>query len=54
MGRRRISLGIVGAILVASGVAHSLLSWPQLSARLVATQAPADLITGLKIGSSGP
>jgi hypothetical protein len=51
MGRPRSSLGIfVGAILVASSVAHSVFGWPQLTARLVATQAPADLITGLKIG----
>lgn len=51
MSRPRISLGIfVGAILVASSAAHSL-GWPQLSERLVATQAPADLIIALKIGS---
>ncbi len=51
MSRPRISLGIfVGAIIVASSAAHSLIGWPQLSARLVATHAPPDLITGLKIG----
>jgi hypothetical protein len=51
MSRPRISLGVfVGAIIVASSAAHSLLGWPQLSGRLVATQAPTDLITGLKIG----
>jgi hypothetical protein len=51
MSRPRIALGIfVGAIIVASSVAHSLLGWRDFGARLVATQAPADLITGLKIG----
>ena len=51
MSRPRIALGIfVGALLVASSAAHSLLGWPQLTGRLVATQAPADLITALKIG----
>jgi hypothetical protein len=51
MSRPRIALGIfVGAIVVATSVAHSLFGWPQLRGRLVATQAPADLITGLKIG----
>jgi hypothetical protein len=51
MSRSRSSLGIfVGAILVASSAAHSLLGWPEFSARLVATQAPVDLITSLKIG----
>jgi hypothetical protein len=51
MSRPRIVLGIfVGAIIVASSAAHSLLGWPQLGARLVATQAPVDLITGLRIG----
>jgi hypothetical protein len=51
MSRARISLGIfLGAILVASSAAHSLLGWSQLSARLAATQAPTDLITGLQIG----
>jgi hypothetical protein len=51
MSRSRISLGIfVGAIVVASSAAHSLVGWPQLSARLAATEAPADLTTALKIG----
>jgi hypothetical protein len=51
MGKPRISLGIfLGAIIVASSAAHSLLGWPQMSGRLVATQAPPDLIIGLKIG----
>lgn len=51
MSRPRISLGIfLGAILVASSAAHSLFGWPQMSARLSATQAPADLIAGLQIG----
>ena len=51
MSRPRTALGIfVGAIIVASSAAHSLLGWPQFGARLGATQAPADLITGLKIG----
>ena len=47
----RTVLGIVaGLVLVASSAAHSLLGWPQLRARLVGTNAPADLITGLAIG----
>ena len=51
MSRPRIALGIfVGALIVASSIAHSLLGWREFGARLVATQAPADLITGLKIG----
>jgi hypothetical protein len=51
MSRPRIALGIfVGALIVASSVAHSLLGWPEFTRRLVATQAPADLITSLKIG----
>lgn len=51
MSRPRISLGIfLGAIIVASSVAHSLLGWPQMRTRLGATQAPRDLITGLQIG----
>jgi hypothetical protein len=51
MGRPRSSLGIfVGAILIASSVAHSLIGWPQLTVRLMATPAPPDLITALRIG----
>jgi hypothetical protein len=51
MSRPRISLGIfLGAIIVASSAAHSLVGWPQLSGRLLATDAPPDLIIGLKIG----
>jgi hypothetical protein len=51
MSRPRIALGIfVGALIVASSLAHSLLGWRDFGARLVATQAPDDLITGLKIG----
>jgi hypothetical protein len=51
MSRPRIALGIfVGALIVASSLAHSLLGWREFGARLVATQAPADLIIGLKIG----
>jgi len=47
----RTVLGIVaGLVLIASSAAHSLLGWPQLRARLVATNAPADLITGLAVG----
>jgi hypothetical protein len=55
MSRPRIALGIfVDAIIVASSAAHSLLGWREFGARLVATQAPADLITGLKIGWHRP
>jgi hypothetical protein len=51
MSRPRVALGIfVGALIVASSAAHSLLGWREFGARLAATQAPADLIIGLKIG----
>jgi hypothetical protein len=51
MSRPRISLGIfLGALIVASSIAHSLVGWPQLSARLTATQAPVDLMIALQIG----
>jgi hypothetical protein len=51
MSRPRIALGIfVGAILVASSAAHSVLGWREFGARLAETQAAPDLITGLKIG----
>jgi hypothetical protein len=51
MSRPRIALGFfVGAIIVASSVAHSLLGWTEFGGRLIATQAAPDLITGLKIG----
>jgi hypothetical protein len=51
MSRVRNALGLLaGTILVASSAAHSLLGWPQLRERLAVTQAPPDLVTGLRIG----
>lgn len=51
MTRVRIVLGLIaGAILVLSSAAHSILGWKSLQARLVAAQAPPDLIQGLAIG----
>ena len=44
-------LGIIaGVILILSGAAHSLLGWKALGAQLAQTNAPADLIGGLRIG----
>jgi hypothetical protein len=41
---------IVGAMLIASSAAHSLLGWRQLRADLSKAQLPAELILGLEIG----
>ena len=44
-------LGIIAAIiLILSSAAHSLLGWKALDAQLAQTNAPADLINGLRIG----
>jgi hypothetical protein len=51
ISRGQAILGIVaGAIITLSAGAHSFMGWPAMHARLVATNAPQDLITGLRIG----
>ncbi|HEX2718281.1 MAG TPA: hypothetical protein VHM67_11420 [Gemmatimonadaceae bacterium] len=51
MNRIRFWLGIaVGIVFILSSGAHSLLGWKRLSAALVATRAPTDLIAGLGVG----
>jgi hypothetical protein len=51
MNRLDAGLGIAaGTILLASSVLHSLMGWPGLSIALGKIGAPADLITGLRIG----
>jgi hypothetical protein len=51
MNRLRAPLGLLaGVLLIVSSAAHSLLGWRQLGIALAATQAPADLVTGLSIG----
>ncbi len=51
MSRLRTVLVVAaGLILIASSVAHSLLGWPQMSARLTTERAPVDLIAGLAMG----
>jgi hypothetical protein len=49
--KARNVLGLIAAIiLILSSGAHSFLGWKALSARLAVTNAPADLINGLRIG----
>ena len=51
MNRIRLVLGFVaGSVFILSSAAHSLLGWKRLSAALVASRAPADLIAGLGVG----
>jgi hypothetical protein len=51
MTRLRTVLGlIVGAMLVASSAAHSLLGWPPQRAALEALHASSDVILGLAVG----
>jgi dolichyl-phosphate-mannose--protein O-mannosyl transferase len=51
MTRLRTVLGlIVGAMLVASSAAHSLLGWPPQRAALEALHASPDLMLGLAVG----
>jgi hypothetical protein len=51
MTRLRTVLGLIaGAIMVLSSAAHSFLGWKSLQAKLLAAQAPSDLIQGLAIG----
>ena len=41
---------IAGVILILSSAAHSLMGWKALGAQLAQTNAPAELIRGLRIG----
>ncbi len=51
MSKVRNVLGLIaGAILVLGSGAHSILGWRAMSEQLAGTNAPADLVTGLKIG----
>jgi hypothetical protein len=51
MTRARTVLGLIAAlILILSSAAHTILGWKALSARLAGTNAPLDLIQGLRIG----
>lgn len=53
MPRLRCWLGILsGAILILSSAAHSFMGWPVMRTQLAATNAPADLVTGLGLGWS--
>jgi len=51
MARLRSVLGLIAsAILFLSAGAHSFLGWKSLQPRIEAFGAPADLVTGLRIG----
>jgi len=51
MSRARNILGIIAAvILLLSSVAHSLMGWPAIRAKLAESNVPADLVFGLQIG----
>ena len=51
MTRVRSILGIVsGVMMILSAFAHGIPGWQMMGARLAATNAPADLQTGFKIG----
>ena len=51
MNRVRAALGLVaGVLLVLSSGAHSFLGWKQLGSQLASTNAPEDLVMGLKLG----
>ena len=41
---------LAGAVLALSSAAHSVLGWKQMQSSLAATNAPADLVQGLRIG----
>jgi hypothetical protein len=50
MNKTRIALGyLAGVILVLSSAAHSLMGWPGIRAALARTNAPADLVAGMKM-----
>ena len=40
---------LAGALIVLSGGAHAFLGWPAIAQRLSVTNAPADLIAGLRV-----
>ena len=45
------AIGIVaGVILIVSAFAHSIFGWKAMSEQLAATNAPADLVQGLRMG----
>jgi hypothetical protein len=51
MSRFRPVLGLIAAVvMILSSFAHAFLGWKALGAQLAATNAPADLIGGLRIG----
>jgi len=51
MTRVRNVLGLIAAIIILlSSGAHSFLGWKALGAQLAATNAPGDLVNGLRIG----
>ena len=51
MSRFRPVLGFIASVvMILSSFAHAFLGWKALGARLAATNAPADLIGGLRIG----
>lgn len=51
MNRGRNTCGLIAAfLLILSSAAHSILGWKELSAKLTATNAPEDLVRGLRIG----
>ena len=51
MNKTRSVLGLIGGgILILSSGAHSILGWQAMREQLARTNAPAELVTGLKIG----
>ncbi len=51
MQKARAVLGIVaGALMILSAGAHAILGWKAMSERLASTNAPADLVLGLRVG----
>jgi hypothetical protein len=51
MNRWRSILGLIAAfLLILSSAAHSILGWKELSTQLAATNAPGDLVLGLRLG----
>ena len=51
MHRLRVILGYIGGVLIIlSSAAHSFLGWSSLGTSLANIQAPAELITGLRVG----
>jgi hypothetical protein len=51
MNKTRSVLGLIGgAILILSSGAHSILGWKAMGEQLATTNAPVELVTGLKFG----